>query len=74
MSIIIKYKEWLITAPKDAYWVYDLCDDFPIWDEKKQDYVFKKTPKRISPQQAKEIIRKKRLKCISNDEHGRIYA
>jgi hypothetical protein len=74
MSIIIKYKEWLITAPKDAYWVYDLCNEFPTWDESKQDYVFKKPPKRIDAQTAKQIIKDNSLKCVHNDEDGRVYA
>ena len=73
MSIIIRYKEWLITAPKDAYWVYDLCNEFPTWDEDKQDYVFKKEPKRISAQKAREIIKKEGLVCVSDNEYGRIY-
>jgi hypothetical protein len=45
----------------------------PVWDEKEQDYVCKRT-KRIDAQRAKEIIRKEGLKCVCNNEYGRIYA
>lgn len=63
-----------MVSPKETYWVYDLCEELPTWDEKKQDYVFKKPPKRISPHQAKEIIREEGLKCVCNNEYGRTYA
>ena len=72
--IILKYLENLITNPKDAYWVYDMCEDFPKWDIVKQDYVFEKNPKRISPQKAREMIKEHGLTCVCNNEHGRIYA
>lgn len=74
MSIIIKYKEWLAVSPQETFWVYDLCEEFPTWDEKKQDYVFRKSPKRIDAKKAKEIIRNEGLVCVCNNEHGRIYA
>ena len=74
MSIIIRYKEWLITAPKDAYWVYDLCDEMPEWDSVEQDYVFRKKPKRIDSRKAKDIIQKEGLVCVCDNEDGRIYA
>lgn len=72
--IILKYLEYLITNPKEAYWVYDLCNEFPTWNEVKQDYVFKKKPKRISAQKAREIIKENGLTCVCNNEYGRIYA
>jgi hypothetical protein len=72
--IILKYKEWVITNPKDAIWVYDCCEELPKWDETKHDYVFKRQPKRIDAQKAREIISKEGLKCVCKNEHGRIYA
>lgn len=74
MSVILKYKEWLNIAPEDTYWVYDLCSEMPEWDAQKQAYVFIKTPKRIEAHKAREIIRKEGLRCICNNEYGRIYA
>jgi hypothetical protein len=72
--VILKYLEWLITKPNETFWVYDLCKEMPTWDEKKQEYVFKKEPKRIDAQKAREIISKEGLKCVCKNEHGRIYA
>lgn len=74
MAIILKYKESLIISPEEAFWVYDLCEGFPTWDETKQEYVFKRSPKRISAKKAKEIIKLEGLHCVANNEHGRIYA
>lgn len=74
MSIILKYLEWLETNPTETYWVYDLCKEFPTWDEDKEDYVFKRNPKRISAQKAREIIRKEGLQCVADNKYGRIYA
>ena len=71
--IILKYLEYLITTPKDAIWVYDRCEDFPKWDMLKQEYVFDKTPKRITAQKAREIIKEHGLTCVCNNEHGRIW-
>lgn len=72
--IILKYLEYLITTPKDAIWVYDMCEDFPKWDMLKQEYVFEKKPQRITAQKAKELIKEHGLTCVCNNEHGRIYA
>lgn len=74
MSVILRYKEWLNIAPEETYWVYDLCAEMPEWDASKKDYVFKKAPKRIEAQRAREIIKKEGLVCVFNNEHGRIYA
>lgn len=72
--IILRYKEWLTILPNEVFWVYDMCEDFPKWDTVKQEYVFEKNPKRISPQKAREIIKEHGLTCVCNNEHGRIYA
>lgn len=63
-----------MVSPQETFWVYDLCEEFPTWNEKKQDYVFKKEPKRISPQRAKQIIKEEGLKCVCTNEYGRTYA
>lgn len=73
MSIVLRYKEYLTISPEEAYWVYDLCSEMPEWDAVKQDYIFRKLPKRIDAQRAKEIIKKEGLVCVCNNEHGRIY-
>lgn len=73
MSVVLKYLEWLQTSPNETYLVYDLCPKMPVWNEKEQDYVCKRT-KRIDAQRAKEIIRKEGLKCVCDNEYGRIYA
>lgn len=73
MSIILKYKEHLTISPEEAYWVYDLCSEMPTWDDKEKDYIFKKRPKRITTQKAKEIIEEEGLKCVCNNSFGRIY-
>lgn len=72
--IILKYLEYLITTPKDAIWVYDICEDLPKWDMLKQGYIFEKKPKRITAQKARELIKEHGLTCVCNNEHGRIYA
>jgi hypothetical protein len=73
--IILKYLEYLITNPKDAIWVYDRCDELPKWDEAKQDYVFKRPPKRIDPREAKELIKEHGLKCVHKTKEGeKVYA
>lgn len=74
MPIILRYKEWLTISPEDSYWVYDLCTEMPEWDSTKQEYVFRKSPKRIDAQKAKEIIKREGLMCVCNNEYGRIYA
>lgn len=74
MAVVLKYREWLAVMPSEAYWVYDLCSEMPHWDEKKQDYVSKKKPQRITAQEARQIIKKHGLSCVCNNEHGRIYA
>lgn len=74
MSVVLRYKEFLTISPEEAYWVYDLCAEMPEWDSIKQDYVFRKSPKRISAQRAKQIIKDEGLICVCNNEHGRIYA
>lgn len=71
---ILKYKEQLILNQGDARWVYDLCNELPEWDALKKDYIFKKEPKRIDPREAKELIKKHDLKCVCNNEYGRVYA
>lgn len=71
--IILRYKENLKILPKEVFWVYDMCEDFPKWDMLKQEYVFEKNPKRISAQKAKEIIKEHGLTCVCNNEHGRIW-
>ena len=71
--IVHKYKEWLISKPKEAYWVWDTYKEFPTWNERKQDYVFKKEPKRISAKEAKELIKKHGLVKVYSDEDGTIY-
>ena len=73
MPIILRYKEYLTISPEEAFWVYDLCAEMPEWDVVKQDYNFKKSPKRIDAQKAKEIIKKEGLVCVCNNEYGRIY-
>lgn len=72
--IVLRYLEGLITAPNDKKWVYDKCEEWPIWSDIKQDYVFKKAPKRIDAREAKELIKEHDLKCVCNNEYGRIYA
>ena len=72
--IILRYKENLKILPKEVFWVYDVCEDFPKWDIVKQEYIFEKNPKRITAQKAKEIIKEHGLTCVCNNEHGRIYA
>lgn len=71
--IVLKIKEWLITDKKEKLFVYEVIDDWPEWDDKKQDYVFKKKPKRISAREAREIIRDNGLHCVCQNEEGKIY-
>ena len=71
---ILKYREWLLSAENDARWVYDLCKEMPEWNENKQEYIFKKEPKRIDPREAKEIIKKNKLTKVFENEHGKVYA
>lgn len=71
--IILRYKENLKILPKEVFWVYDMCEDFPKWDMLKQDYIFEKRPKRITAQMAREIIKEHGLTCVCNNEHGRIW-
>lgn len=54
--------------------MYEVIDAFPKWDDEKQDYVFKKKPKRITAQEAREIIRDNGLHCVCQNEEGKIYA
>lgn len=70
--VILKYKEHLLTSPKEAMWVYDLCPQMPEWDEKAKDYVCKKE-KRIDAVDARRIIKENGLKCVHSDENGKIY-
>lgn len=72
--IVLKIKEWLITQPQQKLFVYEVIDAFPKWDDEKQDYVFKKKPKRITAQEAREIIRDNGLHCVCQNEEGKIYA
>lgn len=74
MSVVLKYLEWLQTSPNETYWVYDLCTEMPHWDEEEQDYVCEKKVKRIDAKRAREIIKKEKLLCVCDNEHGRIYA
>lgn len=60
--------------PSEAYWVYDMCEEMPEWDMVKQDYIFKRKPKRITAQRAKDVIKEYGLTCVCNNEYGRIYA
>jgi hypothetical protein len=71
---VLRYKEWLTILPSEVFWVYDMCEEMPKWDIVKQKYIFKKKPKRITAQKAKEIIKEHGLSCVCNNEHGRIYA
>ena len=72
---ILAYKEWLLSMENDARWVYDRCDELPEWDESKQEYIFKKQPKRIDPREAKELIKEHGLKCIHKTKEGeKVYA
>ena len=72
---ILKYKEWLLLSREEARWVYDVCDELPVWSDTKKDYVFKKEPKRIDPREAKKLIKEHSLKCIHETEEGeKIYA
>lgn len=72
--VVLRYLEYLTVLPSEAYWVYDVCEEMPKWDIVKQKYVFKKMPKRITAQKARELIKKHGLSCVCNNEHGRIYA
>lgn len=73
--MILKYKERLLKQhPREAVWVYDLATEMPEWNERKQEYVFKRQPKRIDPREAKQIIADKGLKCVCDNKYGRIYA
>lgn len=71
--IILRYKENLKVLPSEVFWVYDVCEDFPKWDMLKQEYIFDKTPKRITAQKARELIKEHGLTCVCNNEHGRIW-
>jgi hypothetical protein len=71
--VILKYKESLKILPNEVFWVYDMCEEMPEWDTVKQEYVFRKKPKRIDARTAKEIIRKEGLVCVCHNEYGRIY-
>jgi len=71
--MILKYREYLEISPSESYWVYDLCPNIPVWDEKKRDYICKGA-KRIDARKAKEIIKKEGLVCVCSNEYGRIYA
>lgn len=71
--VILKYKESLITSPRDAYWVYDVCAELPEWSEVTQDYIFRRKPKRVSAKEAKELIKEHGLVCVCNNEFGKIY-
>ena len=74
MSVILRYKEWLTISPEDSYWVYDLCDEMPEWEDGQKEYVFAKQPKRINAREAKKIIKEEDLTCLCNNSYGRIYA
>ena len=71
--IILRYLEGLITTPKEKVWVFDKCEDFPVWDETKLDYVFSSQPKRISAKEARELIKKHNLNCVCSNKYGEIY-
>lgn len=71
--VVLVFLEWLKTDPTVSEWVYEVCDEMPIWDVVKRDYVFKHRPKRITADKAKEIIEEHGLKCVCNNKHGRIY-
>lgn len=72
--VILKYKEYLLTQhPREAIWVYDLCTELPEWDAKKEEYVFRKKPKRIDARDARRIIAENGLVCVCNNKYGMIY-
>ena len=71
--VILRYKEYLVVSPNEAFWVYDMCEEMPEWDAVQQEYVFRKRPKRITAQKAREIIKEHGLTCVCNNEHGRIW-
>lgn len=71
--VILRYREFLKILPNEAYWVYDVCEELPEWDVVKQEYIFRKKPKRISAQEAKKLIKEHGLVCVCNNEYGRIY-
>lgn len=75
MPTVLKYKEWVITNPEEAIFVYDLCDSLPEWNDKAQDYIFKKKPKRLDPREAKQVIKEHGLKCVHKTKEGeKVYA
>jgi hypothetical protein len=71
--VVFKIKEWLTIDPKTKFWVYEVSEEYPVWNEQKQDYIFKKAPKRIDSRTAKKIIKENHLQCVYKDEDGRIY-
>lgn len=71
--VILRFLESLITMPNDAMWVYEMCEEMPEWDVVKQEYIFRKKPKRIDAQTAKKLIKEHGLVCVCNNEYGRIY-
>lgn len=72
--VVLKYREWLTVMPSEVYWVYDVCEEMPEWDVVKQKYTFRKRPRRVTPQMARDVIKEHGLSCVCNNEYGRIYA
>ena len=64
--VVLRLREWLVVSPDECFWVYDMCEEMPKWDIVKQDYIFEKKPKRITAQNAKEIIKLQMTKHKSN--------
>lgn len=71
---VFKSKVWLITQPSQKYWVYEVSYEMPTWSEEEQEYVFKKEPKVITAQKAKELIHKNGLRRVYKSEDGEIYS
>lgn len=71
--VILKYKEWLLVAPKEKMWTYELCQEMPVWDEKKQDYLTRRKPRTLDPREAKKLIEEHSLKCVHKNKYGEIY-
>lgn len=72
--MILKYKEWAVgTHPKEARWVYDLTNETPTWNERKEEYVFKKEPQRLDPREAKKLMQEHKMECVYSDANGMIY-
>lgn len=71
--VILFYLESLIVSPKEKYWTYELLPEMPHWDDKKKNYVCKGRSKKITLQEAKELIRRHNLMCVCDNKYGKIY-